>query len=263
MQPFPETPTVAEVPDDRLASGHLWLLEHVPGAPLRFRVEHGGLVFGDERTWFDAWDEPLGVRAAVNEVRERFDTDGLAASVEDPTGYEFYGVATRNEGIEYDWDRLPAFLGSDVRGPDGELVPVDTAAGAFERLGLDPLASFEREVPARHFNIERHEVPDSTYYDGPAAGTVVRRKDGARALIPGTVEGDSSPTLDPEAFVDSYVTPDAIDAAVAALGDSPSVDATVGRLLATLVREHYAELDSVDEGALRAAAVERVARRLG
>jgi hypothetical protein len=260
VQSFPETPLVADAPDSLFDGGHLWLQEHVLGAPLRYRVTDRGLQFGDERRWFEPWAEPLGVRAAARLVRERFDRAGFEAAVDSPTAYEFLGVATRDEGIAYDWSRLPAFLGLDVRGPDG-LLPVDRATSAFDRLGLDPVNSFEREVPARHFQPARHEVPGSDWYDGPAAGTLARRKDGSRALVPGSVSLADGDALEPAAFVDRYATPDAVAAATAALGPAPGVDAVVDRLLATLVREHYRELARVDEAALREAAVERVVRR--
>lgn len=260
MQPFPATPRLADAPDSLLDGGHLWLFEHVPGAPLRFRVTDRGLQFGDGHRWFEPWAEPLGVRAAVRWVRERFDRDGFETAVDAPAEYAFLGVATRHEGIDYEWDRLPPFLGLDVRGPGG-LLPVDRATSAFERLGLDPVNTFEREVPARHFQPTRHEVPASNWYDGPAAGTLVRRKDGGRALVTGEPPDESVDRLDPAAFVDRHATAEAVDAATAALGADPSVDAVVDRLLATLVREHFHELARADEAALREAAVERVVRR--
>lgn len=260
MQPFPEVPPLADAPESLLDGGHLWLQEHVLGAPLRFRVTETGLQFGDDRRWFEPWGEPLGVAAAVRWVRERFDRSAFEDAVAEPTGYEFLGLATRDEGVDYDWSRLPAFLGLDVCGPDG-LLPVDRATSAFERLGLDAVNSFEREVPARHFQPARHEVPPSAWYDGPAAGTLVRRKDGGRALVAGRETTAPTDRLDPEAFVDRYATPEAVDAAATALGADPSVDAVADRLLATLVREHYSGLARVDETALREAAVERIVRR--
>jgi hypothetical protein len=260
VQPFPEFPLVADAPDSLLDGGHLWLQEHVLGASLRFRVTDRGLEFGDDRRWFEPWNEPLEVSAAVRWVRERFDRAAFEAAVASPTDYEFHGVAPRHEGIDYEWDRLPAFLGLDVCGPDGRL-PVDRATSAFDRLGLDPVNSFEREVPARHFQPARHEVPASAWYDGPAAGTLVRRKDGGRALIGGAESSAPTDRLDPEAFVDRHATPDAVEAATATLGPDPSVDAIVDHLLAMLVRERYGELSRVDEAALRDAAVERVVRR--
>jgi len=252
-----------DAPAALLDDGHLWLEEHVLGARLRFRVTDRGLVFGDADGDFEPWAEPLGVRAAVDRVRERFDTAGLSAEVDSPEGYVFIGVATRNEGIDYAWNRLPAFLGTDVRAPDGDLVAVDTAVAAFDRLGLDARNSIEREVPARDFHPDRHTVPDSAWYDGPAAGTVVRRKDGPRALLRGASGTSPSDRSDAAAFVDRYATPDAIEAVADSLGNAPSVDATVDRLLSRLVRRRYHELSSVDGDALRAAATEPVARHLG
>lgn len=263
MNPFPPRPRLDDAPPALLADGHLWLEEHILGTRLWFRVTDRGLVFGDADGTFEPWDEPYGVRAAVEQVREAFDAAAFAGEVDAPGEYAFLGVATRNEGLDYAWNRLPAFLGTDIRTPDGEFVAVDTAVAAFDRLGLDARNSIEREVPARHFQPDRHDVPDSAWCDGPAAGTVVRRKDGPRALLPGADGDPPAERLDAAGFVDRYTTAEAIDAAVAALGADPSVDATVDRLLSRLVRRRYHELSSVEGDALRAAATEPVARRLG
>lgn len=263
MNPFPPRPRLDDSPPALLEDGHLWLEEHVLGARIHFRVTDRGLVFGDAGDTFDPWDEPFGIRAAVDRVRGRFDARAFATGVDRPEEYVFSGVATRNEGLDYAWDRLPAFLGTDVRDPDGDFVAVDTAVAAFDRLGLDARNSLEREVPARHFNPDRHAVPDSAWYDGPAAGTVVRRKDGLRALRLNTHGSQTAGRLDAAGFVDRYATPGAIDAATDASGTDPSVDATVDRLLARLVRRHYLELSVVDGDALRAAATEPVVRRRG
>ncbi|MFB6117837.1 hypothetical protein [Halosegnis sp.] len=239
-------------------SGHLWLREHVLGGRLRFRYD-GGFNFGDETDAFAPGEEPLAVAAAVEAVRAEFAGKSFTAEVEEPSDYTFYGVATREEGVTYDWARLPAFLGTAICRPDGSLLPVDVAHAAFERLGLVPLNVFERELPARDFDFEHHDTPASAWYDGPAAGTRIRQKDGPETVFFGPV-GEPVSTAEgcsPEAFVDQYVTPERVAETTAALA-APSVERVRDRLLARLVRRHYAELADTD--GLRAAAMEPVAR---
>jgi len=258
MDEFPPLPRA----DGAVAeSGHLWLREHVCGGRLRFRYD-AGLQFGDSEAVFEPGNEPLGVRRAVRAVRAGFDADAFTTDVSEPGGYTFYGIATRNEGIAYDWNRLPAFLGTDIRNPDGDRLSVDAAHRAFDRLGLAPLNVFEKELPARDFHIDRHDVPASAWYDGPAAGTRVRRKDGAETVVPGDVDPRPVESLAPAAFAEQYVTPEAIETIAAACGDDPSPRTVLDRLLARLVRRRYRELDAVDEAALREASIERVARHL-
>jgi hypothetical protein len=264
VHPFPPTPSLADAPADRFEQGHLWLQEWVVGAPLRFRLDEAGLIFGDADRIFDAWDEPTGYGHAVRWVRSRFDEEAFRAEVDATGEYTFLGIATRNEGINYDWDSLPGFLGVDIYDPDGE-VPPDIAERAFERLGLDSLNTFKKEVPARDFRPDRHEVPESAWCDGPAAGTLVRNKRGERAVIHNpAVERETPESIDAATLVDRELSPERIDRVASELGEQASVDAVLDRLVETLARRHYAALDdSVDGAAIRSAAAEPVARRLG
>jgi len=256
-----EFPSLSRADGTVAESGHLWLREHVCGGRLRFQHDVG-LRFGDGGRAFEPGNEPLGVQPAVQAVRAAFDVDAFTTDVSEPGGYTFYGIATRNEGIGYDWDRLPAFLGTDIRNPDSDRLSVDAAHRAFDRLGLAPLNVFEKELPARDFHVDRHDVPASAWYDGPAAGTRVRRKDGAETVVSGDVDPRPVESLAPAAFAEQYVTPEAIETIAAACGDDPSPRTVLDRLLARLVRRRYRELDAVGEAALREASIERVARRL-
>lgn len=264
MEPFPETPSLDDAPADLFESGHLWLQEFVIGAPLRFQVTDGGLRFGDEVREFEQWAEPAGYRYAVHEVRERFDEGAFRGAVESPGDYTFFGVATRHEGLEYDWARLPGFLGVDLHGPDRGFRPPDVAEQGFERLGLDPVNAIAKELPVRDFRPDRYSFPESEWYDGPVAGVLARNKRGGRAIIQNAAVAPTAPeTLAPEAVVERDVTPGRIDRIAADLGDGASVDAVLDRLVDALVREHYAALgESVGPGAMRSAAAEPVARRL-
>ncbi|WP_255149352.1 hypothetical protein [Halorarius halobius] len=262
MQEFPATPAVDDAPEV-IESGHLWLQEWVVGAPLRFRLGDAGLVFGDGARTFDPWEEPVGYRFAARAVRETFDREAFRAAVDAPGDYTFLGVATRFEGVAYDWDRLPAFLGVDVHAPDRGFRTPDVAEQAFERLGLAPVNAVSKELPARDFRPERYEMPASAYRNGPVAGLLVRNKNGGRALVVTPAVGADPPTVDPETLVEEAVTPERIDRVAATLGDGTTVDRVLDRLVERLVRERYAALpEPVDADAIRSAAAESVARRL-
>lgn len=265
VEPFPETPGLDDAPADLFDQGHLWLQEFVVGAPLRFRVTETGLTFGDGGREFEQWAEPVGYRYAVREVRERFHEDAFRSAVESPGDYTFFGVATRHEGLDYDWARLPGFLGVDLYAPDRDFRPPDVAEQAFERLGLDPVNAVAKELSTRDFRPDRYAFPTSEWYEGPVAGVLVRNKRGGRAILENpAVEPTNPETLAPETLVEQYVAPRRIDRIAADLGDGASVDSVLDRLVDELVREHYAALgDSVDAGAVRSAAAESVARRLG
>lgn len=256
---------MTEAPDVT-SDGHLWLLELVEGVPFQFELRPSGLLrFGvGGRIYRDAEDIPPSVQAAVREVRERFDRDALRQAVDDPTGVTFFGVATRYERIEYDWERLPAFLGTDIWSEaDAAFRPPDATAAIFERLGLQPVNALERERPARDFHPGRAEFPVSAWYDGPVAGLLVRNKRSGRAVGRNPDAGTEPEPLDADAasLAEQFATPEqfaAIAAARRERGEAVTVDAVLERTVEAIAREQYGRLDAgreqFDPAALRSAA---------
>ena len=181
MKPYPSLPDLDAVPAGYF-EGSVWIRELVAGDAIRFGVAEGGyLRFAVGERTFDS-DPPLRLRRAVGHVRRSFDVDALRREASDATDLVFYGVATVRDGIEYDWERLPPVLGVDVwDGARERWLPNDAVGRAFEGLGLDAVDGFEKELPVRHFYPDRYEIPASAWYDGPAAGVVVRDSHGNRA----------------------------------------------------------------------------------
>lgn len=273
VKQFPATPPVADAPTE-LLSGHLWLLELVDGRPLRFQLQDSGLLrVGDAETVYDDPDGvPLPLRRAVRHIRESLDREALRAAVDDVEGVVFFGVATTRESVPYELDSMPPFLGTDVWSADGEAFrPPDAADNIFERLGLQPVNSFERETHARDFAVDTYEVPQSAWYDGPAAGVVVRNKQGQRGklLNPAVEADDEQPSeSSTEELAEDATTQARIDAVAATLesaGQPVSVDAVTERLLEMIGRTQPSRFigpGSVDTGALRSAIASRVQQSL-
>lgn len=184
MRPYPSTPDFEDADESLLEGGHLWLREWIDGAPLRFQLRESGLVrFGDADRTFGSDDVPGAYRHAVRHVRERLDREALSAAVDDVEDVTFFGVATQRRTIEYDWDRLPSVLGIEVwSGEDGLLQP-DATERVYERLGLEAVNAFRKEVSPRDFHPSPEAIPTSAWYDGPAAGIEIRNTRGARAKI--------------------------------------------------------------------------------
>ena len=279
MKPAPTLPDVDDAPAELFASGHLWILEAVDGAPLRFQLDASGLLtFGDRDRVYDRADAvPDPYRHAVRHVRERLDRDALRAAVDDVEDVVFFGVATHQHAVDYDWDRLPSFLGTDVWSA-GSFRPPDVAHGIFEALDLAPITPIERELPARDFDPDSYVIPESAWYDGPAAGVVVRNKAGGRAKLSSDdmpirsgTEDDLTPgDATADELADAYATSDRFDAAVTALeerGRPVAVDAVTERVFEAVVRRHhrtlYAGAESADGDALRSAIATRAQRIVG
>ncbi len=203
MRTYPSLPHVDDAPPGLLDGGHLWLQELVDGAQLRVQLRSSGAVrFGDSERVFDDDEIPRLYRHAVRHVRERLDREALLGAVDDPESVVLFTEATVFRSIEYDWDRTPSVLGFDVYDADREaFLPPDAAERVFDRLGLEAVNTFEREVRAVDFRPDDYSIPGSAWRDGPAAGVVVRDKTGGRAMLP-----------NPD--VDRGSTPDALEGIV-------------------------------------------------
>jgi hypothetical protein len=274
VKSFPPTPAAEDAPE-LFESGHLWLLEQVTGAPLRIQLQESGLLrFGDrDRAYDDADALPLSVQHAVRHVREQLDRDALRAAVDDPESVVLFGVAPRYEGIDYDWERLPAFLGVDVRaGSEGAFRPPDAAETIFERLGLQPVNAFERERRARDFDPEPSEIPASNWNDGPAAGVLVRNKRGGRAVLRNPdVDAEPPPLeLPADELAAAYATSARFESVAKTLRErnwTVTVETLCERVVEEIVREKYARLDAgsgqLDESAFTSAVARRARQYLG
>ncbi|MES3161896.1 MAG: hypothetical protein PPP55_10070 [Halorubrum sp.] len=291
MQPFPPRPSVdddATGSNSPFASGHLWITERVVGDPLRFHLTDAGfLVFGDANGLFDHDSVPIRYRAAVRAVRDGFGRDAFAAAVDDPESVTFFGVATHARRCPYDLDRLPPFLGTAVHDTDrGRYLPPDTVRRAFEQVGLPTTEPTEKEVRAAHLDPVAYPIPDSQYYDGPAAGVFFHNKRGGGAIrwnqhvdigTEAGLDGASQTSADdagthdafdaPDQLLDATLTDRDLDRAVRATETSGSatVEAVVDRVLARLARETAVLADETvppSESAVRSVLAERVDRHV-
>ena len=271
MKQPPDTPTVDAAPSELLESGHLWILESVVGAPLRFRLRESGLIeFGDgDRVYADADDLPPQYRHAVRHIRTTLDREALRAAVEDPSEIVFFGTAMQNRGLDYDWERTPSFLGEEIWSAATERFrPPDAVDGIFKRLGLEPINPLDQELPARDFDPDRYESPESAWYDGPPAGIVIRDKAGhrARRSNPAVEVDQSPPTADAET-ADGLAAQYGADSRLSRLmiesapQTAPSVDQLFERVLDTALRELdprvFEPAGSVDRRAFRSALAAR------
>jgi hypothetical protein len=256
---------LSQAPPDHLA-GHVWVQELIDGGVLRFQVADARyLRFGDATTEFA--EPPLASAAAVGHVQETFDRSAYLKTVDRPERYTFLAVATRRQGIDYDWERIPPALGTAIwDDEEARWLPPDRVASVFDRLGPQPVNTVDRELSVERRDLSGYETPESAWYDGPAAGVVFADKHGARAVLrnpeapspPAPVDGD------PAALVERFLTDDLLRR-VAESGADRGPEALFERVLERLFREQYALLVDDGEpvvpvGAFRSAAAERVRR---
>ena len=240
------------------------MLELIDGAGFRFRLDDAGaLRFGDEtRVYDDPDDVPPPYRHAVRHVRENFDRRVLRDAVADAGEAVFFGWATQRRSIEYDWERLPSFLGVDVWSTSADgFRPPDTAEKIYERLGLHPVNAVERERNTRDFDPESYVVPRSAWYDGPAKGVLIRNKRGGRARLLHPEFGERDPDavdVSAEAFARECATRrrfERVADRIERVGWTVTVDVLYDRVLEDVMREEHRRLahreSDVDTAAFR------------
>lgn len=270
MKSFPSTPHVDDVPDALLESGHLWLLEAVAGAGFRFQLRETGMIqFGDADRVYDSPDElPAQYQHAVRHVQSHLDREALRAAVDDVEEVVFFGTATQYQGIDYDWDRLPSFLGCDIWSADaGAFRPPDAVDGIYSGLGLQAVTAVEQELRARDFNPKTYTMPQSAWYDGPAAGVVIRNKQGHRARLTNPDVPEAEPTVPTEQTAADLAAEYGSDQRFGRLseqldeqGQPVTVEALFERILEGIVRELPAQTfgeRGIDMAAFRSALAAR------
>jgi hypothetical protein len=251
----PETPPLG----DAEFSGHVWVQELPTGGEFRFQVAPSGLVtFATAEESFDTTAAvPPQFRRAAQLINEDLDRDALDAATDDPSDVTFCGIATRNEGIKYDWDAVPPFVGVDIwSGRKEQFLSPDAATSVFGRLGLPTLPAIDKEVAAAHTDFTQYEAesecPQSAWRDGHAAGVLIRDKSGSRAVIWCSEPSEASAS-EPKSAADlatEHAPDERIEQTIAELraGDySLTVDSIRDRLVADVARESYVDLFSDGE----------------
>lgn len=252
MDTFPERADLADAPET-FAAGHLWLFEYVTGLPIRFQLRSDGqLRFGDDRRVFRPGDVPTAYQPAVTAVRTTFDRDRLRSAADDVSEVTVYGTATCFRGIDYDWDRLPAVVVTDIRS-GADLLGPDALVRSCERLGLSAAPVVEKERRADAFDPGSETFPDSAYADEPVAGLDVADKRGTR----GRLHNPAVPNPEDRGF-------ESVEAAVRSLLPADTDGAGVEQVRNRIVRESYGVLrasgidpDDADMDSAVARAIER------
>lgn len=174
-----------ENPDDQLI-----IKEKLDGANFRFTFnEDDQLVFGsknveyideDGEPAYDSSDyEKLDSRFtnAIEYIREEVDVSGKTWQ-----RYTFFGENMVSHSLEYEWEKIPQFIGFDVYDhAEYRWLTVKEAYNLFDKLGLET-APIIMSVDAgafkqKHNSEEGFPIPESQWRDGKGEGVVIINTD--------------------------------------------------------------------------------------
>lgn len=244
---------VENMSEEYLDSGHFWVQEYVTGRILRFEMEPSGLLtFGGADSRFDPNNIPIQYRRAIKFVRRNLNRDRLRDGVDSVTGYTFFGLVALSGGTQYEWSEIPAFLGLDIWDEAaGGFTSEDITERVFEAIGLNTAPIIQKEVPARSFDPATYSIPDTRWGDEPAAGVLLRKKNGQPALLTETetsnnpwqlAESSEQTHESLDAWVESRVTGKVIDSLSEDLGidsEQTSIETTASEIATELARRDF------------------------
>lgn len=194
-KPLPKFPKIKRIGDESNAGifeqGDMVIHEKMDGGNFRMTLEHHldeqfqtddrELVFGSRNICYkNDKDIDSAFEHVIEFVREQTDVSKLKA-IEGGDGHlALYGEAMHPHTLEYDWDRVPSFLGFAILDVEsGEFLPWDQTRVIFSKIGL-PV------VPVYHWGDadgipdtfdpssgDGIECPESNYRNGLPEGVVI------------------------------------------------------------------------------------------
>lgn len=259
MEAIPTIPALETRERRFLEDGHGWLFEAVRGEPFRFAIDETGMLhFGTRRQCGPGKELPPRFWRSATEIRDDINRDVLQSALGKDDDVTFIGIATCFAGIPYDWAGMPPFLGTTIWSSraDGWLPP-DRTEQIFEAIGVRPLPPLDRELRLRDFSVPK-TPPASAWYNGPAAGLLLRKKPDEWTRI--SFEGGSSPDVagdplgtSPEAIA-AHPMIEALDP-----GSTASIDDRAEIVVAEAYRRYHHRI-GIEPDAFRSAVASHLAR---
>jgi hypothetical protein len=151
----------------------LYIEEKIDGANFRFKIDSTGkIVFGSRTQYLGTENDQIGGRwnKCVEYIKEKMENADLKAFA----GWVFYGECCVPHTIQYDWSRMPPFIGFDIRVFGGKYLEPHEAKAFFESFGLTFVPILGTVTVREALNWNEKNVPMSAYYGGQAEGVVFK-----------------------------------------------------------------------------------------
>lgn len=145
--------------------------EKIDGANFRFMVIDNRIVFGSRNNSLGDDNSPIGGNFSRC---VRFVSDSLKGKVV-PEGIVFFGECCVKHSLEYDWDKIPPYLGFDVLVGDGSFMSYDDKVRLFDSLSLPVVPLVNTFRASELVGVDSNSlIPTTVFGSVPAEGIVFK-----------------------------------------------------------------------------------------
>ncbi len=154
--------------------------EKMDGANFRFFIKDGNIIFGTRTQQITSnKGEPSNVQKnftrCIDYVREVFWSNIDITESKKLEGYIFYGECMTKHTMNYDWDKVPPFLGFDIWDIKNERwVDYSEMADIYQGLGLEIVPLIKIVKSKEISQVTDDDVPQSVYCLDKAEGVVIK-----------------------------------------------------------------------------------------
>ncbi len=156
-------------PDDEII-----IEEKVDDGNFRFMIKDGQLIFGSRTSELDENNGNLkAFHRCIEYVRKNVD-----GSVYNLDGFIFYGECMIKHTMDYDWEKIPPYLGFDIKS-EGKYLGYEDKCNFFANLGLIVVPLIDRVKAKSIKEFTDENVPKSVFAspsskDQQAEGVVIK-----------------------------------------------------------------------------------------
>lgn len=162
---------------DILLAGKITIQEKIDGANFRFKQKNGKIIFGSRTQPLGTEEDNIGGNweRCVEHIKNKTNKE-ILKELDPNEQLVFYGENCVKHTVNYDWEKIPPFLGYDILDTaKKEFLPSNEAQRIYQALGLDYVPVIWQGT-TQEINKTHTEVPDSKYKNGKAEGIVIKNE---------------------------------------------------------------------------------------
>jgi ATP-dependent RNA circularization protein (DNA/RNA ligase family) len=151
--------------------------EKIDGANFRFTTSNGKLIFGSRSQQLSSDDgdlnnTPKNFNRTIEYIKER--VKAIPAH-----NYIYYGESCHKHSLNYDWEKIPPFLGFDIFDLEtNKFISYDEKIKLFNLLNLPVVPLIKRGIYGKDIlEKDLSEIPNSIYVNNYAEGIVIKNYD--------------------------------------------------------------------------------------